>query len=357
MTRRFACLAGLCALALGSVMPALAQSPSPANAVYDPLRSLSADVRRQRLVEGAQKESKLVVVHALSAEEARRQVASFQKQYPFLEIDLTNLGSQDAVERLLAEETAGRHLTDVVNIALPDASLLTSRGLLARLPSNGSDMILPAYRIFVDPEARWVPWLWNEHGISYNVNLVPADKAPTSWFSLCDPFFKHNASYDPLELRFLSGLYAILGEAETEKLIKCIGENEPIIQRGHTQRMQLMLAGDHMIQGDNYLYSGLSIKRRQPSTPYAIAKGPQVMAYAAVATVNANAPHPYASALYVDWLLGEESQKFVASLLRGPVTDKHPFLTDAFPVVPFRDPDAATLERLAGYWRKYVDKR
>jgi hypothetical protein len=30
------------------------------------------------------------------------------------------------------------------------------------------------------------------------------------------------------------------------RLLECIGRNDPIVQRGHTQRMELMLAGDHM---------------------------------------------------------------------------------------------------------------
>ena len=114
-------------------------------------------------------------------------------------------------------------------------------------------------------EGRWTPWYWSEHGISYNSSLVPKDKAPTAWTDLCNPFFKGSVSFDPAEDRYLSGLYAIMGEEATEKLLKCIGENDPIIQRGHTQRIELMLAGDHMVQGDNYLYHGVAMQRKNPS--------------------------------------------------------------------------------------------
>ena len=119
-------------------------------------------------------------------------------------------------------------------------------------------------RAFIDPEKRWTPWYWSEHGISYNSSLVPKDKAPTSWNDLCNPFFKGSVSFDPAEDRYLAGLYAMLGEAGTEKLLKCIGENDPIIQRGHTQRIELMLAGDHMLQGDNYLYHGIVMQEEEP---------------------------------------------------------------------------------------------
>ena len=175
-----------------------------------------------------------------------------------------DIGSQDAAERLYAEETAGRHLTDVINVALPDLTTLLARNMIARFTTPAIDKVLPPYKGFIDQEGRWTPWYWSEHGISYNSSLVPKDKVPTAWKDLCNPFFKGSVSFDPAEDRYLSGLYAIMGEEETDKLLECIGANDPIIQRGHTQRIELMLAGDHMVQGDNYLYHGIAVKRKNP---------------------------------------------------------------------------------------------
>ena len=31
-----------------------------------------------------------------------------------------------------------------------------------------------------------------------------------------------------------------------------------------------LLAGDHMVQGDNYLYQGIAIQRKNPRAPFAI---------------------------------------------------------------------------------------
>ena len=69
--------------------------------------------------------------------------------------------------------------------------------------------MLPPYKGFIDPENRWIPWYWSEHGISYNTSLVPKDKVPTGWNDLCNPYFKGSVSFDPAEDRYLSGLYAI----------------------------------------------------------------------------------------------------------------------------------------------------
>src|SRR5712675_485311 len=249
---------------------AAAQAPS-ADAIYAELEKLSPAERQKRLEDGARREGKLVMIHTMRGNLSVDHAALFKKRFPFLAVELEgDIGSQDATERLYSEETAGRHFTDVVNVALPDVGTLIAKNMLARFKTPAIDAVLPPYKGFIDKEGYSTPWYWSEHGISYNSRLVPKDKVPTDWKDLCNPFFKGSVSFDPAEDRYLSGLYAMLGEAETDRLLQCIGANDPIIQRGHTQRIELMLAGDHMVQGDNYLYHGILLKRKNPSAPYAI---------------------------------------------------------------------------------------
>ena len=242
-------------------------------------------------------------------------------------------------------------------MALPDLTTLTAKDMMARFETPEIKAVLPPYKGFIDPENRWIPWYWSEHGISYNTSLVPKDKVPTAWKDLCNPYFKGSVSFDPAEDRYLSGLYAIMGEQATEDLLKCIGDNDPIIQRGHTQRIELMLAGDHMVQGDNYLYHGIAMQKKNPSAPYAIVYSAPVMGFAGVAVINKNTPRPYAAALWTDWTLTEESQKFVAGLLRGPIALKHPYLPDSVKIVAYNDAPPDVGKRLLDTWNKYVAKR
>ena len=90
--------------------------------------------------------------------------------------------------------------------------------MIAHFPMPSIDKVLAPYRDFIDKDGRWTPWYWSEHGISYNSNLVPKDKVPQVWMDLCNSFFKGSVSFDPAEERFLSGLYAIMGEEQTHKL-------------------------------------------------------------------------------------------------------------------------------------------
>jgi iron(III) transport system substrate-binding protein len=344
--------------ALACEAPAAIAQSSPAEKSYADLAALPATERAKRIEDGARAEGKLVIIHTMRGNLSTDHVGLFRKRYPFLKIELEgDIGSQDATERLYTEETAGRHLTDVVNVALPDLTALRNKDMLARYSSPAVATMLAPYQGFIDPQGHWTPWYWSEHGLSYNASLVPKDKVPTGWNDLCNPFFKGSVSFDPAEDRYLAGLYAMFGEQGAQRLLKCIGANDPIIQRGHAQRMELMLAGDHMMQGDNYLYQGVIIQRKNPSAPYAIVYSAPAFGFAGVAAINRNAQHPYAAALWADWTLSPESQAYVARLLRGPVALKHPFLSDSMKIVTYVDAPPDVMERLMGYWNTYVAKR
>jgi len=335
-----------------------AHAQSAAETIYQELAALPAAERQKRLEDGARKEGRLVLIHTMRGSLSVNHVALFQKRYPFLKVSLEgDIGSQDAAERLYAEETAGRHLTDIINVALPDLTALIGRTMIARFTTPAIDKVLPPYKGFIDKDGRWTPWYWSEHGISYNSSLVPKNQIPGAWMDLCNPFFKGSVSFDPAEERYLSGLYAIMGEEETTKLLKCVGANDPIIQRGHTQRIELMLAGDHMVQGDNYLYHGIFVKRKNPAAPYAISYSVPVMGFAGVAAINRNTLRPHAAALWTEWTLTEESQKYVATLLRGPIALKHPYLPDDAKIVTYTDAPADVSKRLLDTWNRYVAKR
>ena len=269
----------------------------------------------------------------------------------------SDIGSQDAAERLVAEETTRRHLTDVITIALPDGVEPVRRNFVARYPTPAIKAIYPQFAQSNDPEHRWVTFYWSEHGISYNTKLVPAAKAPRDWMDLCDPFFKGNVSFDPAEARYLAGLHSIMGLEGTEKFLKCIGANDPIVQRGHSQRTELMLAGDHMAQGDNYLYYGLQLQKKNPSLPYANVYTGAIMYNLGVNMINRNAANPHASALFTDWTLSRESQQYLSDEGRGPVALKHPYMPDSVTLVATVDPPKEIADKLMGFWRTYVEKR
>lgn len=331
-----------------------AAAPTAAEKLYEELAKLKPDQRTKRLEEGARKEGKLTFIHTFRGKLARDQVRLFEKRYPFVKVELTDMGSQDAAERLIAEETAKRHLTDAISLAVPDLPVILKQDLIANYPTPATARIPKKFQGFIDKDNRWLPWYWSEHGISYNTDMIPPNKAPKDWMDLCNPAYKGQVSFDPPETRFMVGLYTLMGEEKLKQWMKCMGENQPIIQRGHTQRMNLMLAGDHAIQGDNFLYEGALAKKKDPKTPYAIVYTAPILAYAGSMVINSNTQHPYVSALFSDWTLSDESQKYTADEFRGPLVGKHPYLPDDAKIVPFGYVSDEIVERLHGYWKQYI---
>jgi len=355
MVRNFgSLLLALWLLAIFSA-PSSAAEATPEQ-LYATLAKLPADQREKRIEEGARKEGKLNFVHTWRGKNAKDHVKLFEKRYPFIKTDMGDLGSQDAAERFIAEETAGKHLTDILTLGVPDMAIILKQNLVAKFPTPATKKILKQYQNFIEPENRWIPWYWAEHGISYNSNLIKPDKAPKAWFDLCKPDFKGQVSFDPSETRFLAGLYVMWGEEKTKEWLKCIGANQPIVQVGHTQRMELMLTGDHAVQGDNYLYSGVEAKKKDPKAPFAMVLTAPILSFAGAMVINKNTQHPYASALFVDWTLSSDSQNMINEILRGPLTIKHPFLPDNVKLVTYNIVSEDITKRLHEAWAQYIGR-
>ena len=333
-----------------------AAAQTPAEQLYAELAKLKPDQRTKRLEEGARKEGKLTFVHTWRGKIARDFGSAFEKRYSYIKFEMSDLGSQDAAERFIAEERTGRHLTDILSLAVPDLAVVLKQNLVARYPTPATGKILKQYSGFIDKENRWTAWYWSEHGISYNTNLVSAAQAPKEWFDLCKPAFKGQISFDPAETRFLAGLYTMMGEEKTKQWLKCIGENQPIIQTGHTQRMELMLTGDHAVQGDNYLYAGIEAMKKNPKAPYAIVYTAPILAFAGSMVISRNTQNPHAAALMADWALSDEAQKLTSDVLRGPLAIKHPYLPDNIKLVTYNIVSEDITNRLHEAWNQYIGR-
>jgi iron(III) transport system substrate-binding protein len=329
---------------------------SVAEKLYADLGKLPPAERQQRLEDGARREGKLVFVHTWRNNMWEPHVALFKKRYPFLTVEANSTGSQDAAERLVSEETAGQHLTDIMNLAVPDLEVILARDFAARYPTPAVSAILPKYRGFLDPDNRWTPFYMSDFGISYNPKLVPPDKAPKTWFDLCDPQFKGNVSFDGPNIRFLVGIYAMMGDETTKEWLQCIGKNKPIVQLTTVTRFQLMLAGDHAVQGQTYTYYCYAAKAENPSAPCAIVQSAPMIGLAGAMVINRNTTHPHAAALLADWALSSESQDYAAKNLRGPLSLKHPYLADDAQIVVSGLPTKDVVDKVLAYWEQYVGR-
>jgi iron(III) transport system substrate-binding protein len=323
--------------------------------LYADLYKLPAAEREKKILEGARKEKPLNFLTGIRGRDGIALMSFWTKKYPDIKIDRSELGAQDAAARIYSEEKAGRHLTDVGTMSVADTALLLQENYTARYQTPATDRVLPQYKQLLDPDHRYIPWLWSEHGIAYNPEMLKPEDAPKDWFDLCKPHLKGQVSFDPLENRFLTGMLAMMGDQKIQEWLQCVGKNEPIIMRGHTVRLNLMMAGDHAVMGENYFYQGTLLNEKNPKkAPFKAVYTAPVLGYANIELINRNAPSPYTAALYLDWSIDEDAQNYMASLYRAPVTVKHPFMPDNIPLVLYGAETPEMSERLAGYWNKFI---
>jgi len=332
--------------------------PTAVEKLYADLAKLPAAERTKRIEAEARKEGTLTLINTIRGKLGQDHDKIFRTRYPWVKLEASEMGSQDAAERLYAEETAGRHLTDTVGMSVLDLSLILDKNLSAVYPTPATQKLLKQYQKYQDPKNRWTLWYWSEHGIVYNTKLIGPADAPKSWDDVCKPKYKGQISFDPEEIRFLTNLYKMMGDEKLQKWLECVGKNDPIIQRGHTTRLELMLAGDHAICVDQYIYQGMLNKRKKPDTPFGVVWSAPILANGGCNIINKNTPHPYAAALYNDWTLSDESQNYMASVFRGPVTIKHPYMPEDVVLIGEEAPTSLEiLERVSKYWRKAMGPR
>ena len=331
--------------------------------LYADLFKLSPQERHKRLVEGATKEGKLEFIQTLGGALGRNNTKVFRDAHPFITVRETNLGTNLAIDRLVVEERAGQHITDVTGGDITESSYPLELGFLARYPTPATDNILPQYKGFLDKHHRWIVYAWLEKGISYNTNVISEADAPKSHFDLCNPKHKGNLSMEPARVRFLQFLQKMMGEEKMIEWFKCIKEMQPIMNRDASVRMELMLAGDHGIQVDNSFYvlyqraQDVARKRGVDKVPYKMVLTTPIMAQPSGCVINRMANNPHASALFCDFLLGKEIQQFMYDNYRNPVTLPSPFMPKDIELITVEPIPAAEADRLHGLYSEHFGTR
>jgi hypothetical protein len=57
-----------------------------------------------------------------------------------------------------------------------------------------------------------------------------------------------------------------------------------------------------------------------------------------------------------DWALSDEAQKFIAEVLRGPLTLKHPYLPDGVKLVTYNIVSDDITNRLHEAWSQHIGR-
>lgn len=304
------CLLALAVLMLLPAASAGAQSSKPST-LADLSRYKGAD-RERLLYEGAKKEGKLTWYTSLVPHKHIAKV--FESKYPGVTVEIYRAAGNTLATRLLEERRARRYLADAIESTPPQVMLLRDAQSLQPFMSphlaNYPDIAkeaAPGGLVF------WATDRESLIGVGYNTKSVPAGSVPKKFEDLLNPALKGfmSTANNETGARAIGAILKAKGEGFVRKL-----KEQEIRPHGTTA------AGlaDMIISGEVPLsFTMVQTNLTQPAAsrgaPVAWVPMEVVAVNAGSAAVLANAPHPHAALLFVDFLLGPDGQKMYSEQL------------------------------------------
>ncbi|MBO0823705.1 MAG: extracellular solute-binding protein [Actinobacteria bacterium] len=224
--------------------------------------------------------------------------AAFNKTYPGIKVKPFEITATDMVPKMIAAAQAGQTTTDIAEGSLSTIQPLVQHKLLAKFQNWGKLLKLPQGAILENGAA--LAWYNNLQPIAFNTNLVSAQDEPKTWNDLLDPKWKGKILVESRAMAF-SVLGMQEGDAKMVDYLKKLKAQDLKFVDGGTTTLQELAAGTGAIAVGAYAYN-IDNYRDQKKAPVDWNAPNPVGASQFVLFSVANAPHPAAAQLFMDWL-------------------------------------------------------
>ncbi len=195
-----------------------------------------------RMVDAAKKEGQLVYYTTMTLDQSKAVVDRFEKKYG-IKATLFRTGGGPLLNKIFTEARGGRYDWDVVvgrgEMVLP----LIERKLVASYRSPETKMIEEQ---LVDKEGYWTAYYVNSYVLGWNTKLVKKPEVPKTYDELLNPKWKGGQiSVDTEAYGMLEGLKKVWGKEKAVDYFKRLAALDPVLKRGNTERVQLVVAGEY----------------------------------------------------------------------------------------------------------------
>lgn len=299
----------LAIFALACATIANAVDPSPGIGAVVNLRG--AD-RTERLIAGAKKEGELMLYSSLTQEDQLRIAEDFKKRYG-VTVKFWRGSQAHILQRVLGETRGGRFDFDVIETNSPQVEAIAREGLLQRMNSPVLEQELMPDT--VPAHGEWAPDRLNLVVYAYNTNAVKANELPKAWQDLAGPQWKGRLGMESTNVEWFSTLVEGIGEERGLDLFRRMGDNGVAVRTGHTHSTGRVIAGEIPLMLGVYSHDVDRMKVKGAPIDWFVLP-PAIILPGAVA-VSRRAPHPYAAALFYDYLL-TDGQRFYTEVYRVP---------------------------------------
>ncbi len=270
----------------------------------------SSHAADEKTVELARKEGRVSFYTTMAATESKMLADAFQARFPFLQVDITRLGSDQLLQRILTEHRAGRDLFDVVTNSGMEIHLLSKTGLLAKYVSPEAQAFFADSK---DPAGRWVDMYSNLRIVTYNTRLVPKERVPKIYEDLLNPAWKGQIGFPQAQYSWYATMLRIMGEDKGRKFMQALGRQDLHYRPAPVLITQFVAAGEFNL---GFVYENQVQRLKKEGAPLDIASLPFATKNMHPLGLAASAPHPYAGKLFIDFVLSQEGQTFIKNLGR-----------------------------------------
>ncbi|HXK28403.1 MAG TPA: extracellular solute-binding protein [Candidatus Binatia bacterium] len=276
------------------------------------IRAWEAD---PRLVEAARREGGEILVYStIRVDETKLFWDRLKSKYPFVRVNQYRAGTNRMVERLMAEQRAGKYFADVITMGDDFLlTVLTGAGVVSRYDSPQAKNFANMFR---DPQGRWTTIFIVPLTIAYNSRLVPANEAPKSWRDLLNPKWKDKIAMESDHLVWYAGILKALGSEKGRQFMTALSKQTIRLVGGASIGMNLLAAGEFPIflsranQTEIFKVRGAPVDWIKDPDP--------LLSQFHAAGMAKNAPHPSSAKLLLEFLLSEEAAEIIAQGQRVP---------------------------------------
>jgi iron(III) transport system substrate-binding protein len=271
----------------------------------------------------ANQEGRLSIYSTTDALEVAELLRDFRALYPQIVVDYADINSTELYSRFIAEVAAKEGTADLLWSSAMDLQIKLVNDGYAQAYASPEKPNLPA----------WAIWKNEAYGITaepvvmvYNKRLVPAADVPRTRVDL-ERLLANNPAYDGKVammnpersgVGFLYITQDLQVTRDTWRLVRAMGRSRVQLYSSVGSILERVSSGEHLI-GYNVIGSyALEREMRDPSIGVVLPSDYTLVA-SRIALIPADARHPAAAKLFLDYLLSKRGQTFLARKHMTPV--------------------------------------
>lgn len=257
-----------------------------------------------RLIAAAEAEGTLTVYTAQVPDVAERMIDLFREAYPTLSSDVLRIQSTQLAGRFSSEAAAGTHVADVF--------ISSSQDIFQREP----ELFVELSTLEQGPNFERWPSDWVEerqvifnvtgHLLTYSTDVFDESEIPDTWEEIVQLDLSDAALMDPGASNLFISFYKLMRDQYGDAFLEQLAADGPTFVDSGVTSTQAIAAGAYSMSFPTaYVHT---VELIAEGAPVAVKELTPGHGGYTVVGIPANAPHPAAAQLFLEWFLSEEAQ-------------------------------------------------